>query len=364
MKQHDFIMVVVDKLNKEVNFILVKTTHKASNIAKIYMKEVVRLHGVPKAIVSYRDPMFTSNFWKGLFKFFGTNLNLSILYHSESNGKTERTNGIIEDMLRMCVMDQPSKWEYYIHLVEFSYNNGYRASLKMIPFESLYGRECNTPVIWDNPTDRAVIWPYLLKEMEEHMEKIKQNLKVAQDRKKNYAEKNGVFRYFKVGEHVFLKIKTKRSSLRLGSFPMLAARYCGPFEILEKIGPVAYMLALPSSIRMHNVFYVSLLKKYVPDPNHIIDWNVIQVEHEGEFRVEVVHILEWKLNVLRNKAIGLVKVQWTCYSPKDATWENEENMREEYPQIFDNFEENMWEEYLQIFYNFEENKMRDSILSN
>jgi hypothetical protein len=92
-----------------------------------------------------------------------------------------------------------------------------------------------------------------------------------------------VFRDFKVGEHVFLKVKAKISSLILGSFPKLGARYCGNFEILEKLGPVACMLAFPASMIVHNVFHVSLLKKYVPNPNHIIDWNVIQVEHKGDF---------------------------------------------------------------------------------
>jgi hypothetical protein len=107
MKQHDSIMVVVDKLTKATHFIPVKTTHKETNIADIYMKEVARIHGVPKAIVSDIDPKFTSNFWKGLFKDFGKNLNHSTIYHPESDGKTERTNRIIEDMLRMYVMDQP-----------------------------------------------------------------------------------------------------------------------------------------------------------------------------------------------------------------------------------------------------------------
>jgi uncharacterized protein YueI len=88
MKQHDSIMVVVDKITKETHFILVKTSHKATNIAEIYMKEVARLHGVPKKIMSYRDPKFTSNFLKGLFKGFGTNLTMSTTYHPESNGKT------------------------------------------------------------------------------------------------------------------------------------------------------------------------------------------------------------------------------------------------------------------------------------
>jgi hypothetical protein len=99
---------------------------------------------------------------------------------------------------------------------------------------------------------------------------------------------------FKVREHVFLKVKAKRHSLRLESCPKLAARYCGTFEILENIGSVAYMLAIPGSMRVHNIFHVSLVMKYVPDPNHIIDLNVIQVEHEGDFRVESVCILDQK----------------------------------------------------------------------
>jgi hypothetical protein len=106
----------------------------------------------------------------------------------------------------------------------------------MSPFEALYGRKCNTPVSWDNPTDRAVVGPELLREMEEQMVKIKQNLKASQDRKKIYADKGRTHREFKVGDHVFLKVKAKRSSLKLGNCSKLATRYCGPFEILERIG--------------------------------------------------------------------------------------------------------------------------------
>jgi hypothetical protein len=119
--------------------------------------------------VSDRDPKFTSNFWKGLFKGFRMNLNFSIAYHPETDGQIERVNRVIEDMLRMYVMDKPSKWEDYLHLVELSYNNGYQASLKMSPFEELYNRRCNTLVSWDNPADRTVAGPELLKEMEDQM---------------------------------------------------------------------------------------------------------------------------------------------------------------------------------------------------
>jgi hypothetical protein len=213
-----------------------------------------------------------------LFKGFGTNLNFSTTYHPQTDGKTERVNRIIEGMLRMYVMDNPSKWEYYLHLVEFAYNNGYQASLmRMSPFEALYGRKCDTPVSWDNPVDRVVLGMELLKDMEDQMVKIKKNLKETQDRQKVYAGKNKTAREFKVGEHVLLKVKLKKSSLKFGSCTKLAARLCGPFEILDRIGPVAYILALPTSMNVHNVFHVSLLKKYVHDPNHVIDWHMIQV---------------------------------------------------------------------------------------
>jgi hypothetical protein len=141
-KLHDSIMVVVEKITKAAHFIPLKTTHKAADVVDIFLKEVAQLHGIPKTIVSNRDPKFTSNFWKGLFKGFGTNLNFSTTYHPEFDGQTERVNRVIEDILRMYVMDKPSIWKDYLHLIEFAYNNGYHASLKMSPFEALYGRKC------------------------------------------------------------------------------------------------------------------------------------------------------------------------------------------------------------------------------
>jgi hypothetical protein len=131
-RQHNSIMVVVDKLTKDVHFVLVKMTHTTTNIAEIYMREISKLHGIPKTIVSDKDTNFTSNLWRGLFKRFGTNMNFSISYHPHSYGKIERFNHVIEDMLSMYVMDKPYKWEDYLHLVEFSYNIRYQASLKII----------------------------------------------------------------------------------------------------------------------------------------------------------------------------------------------------------------------------------------
>jgi hypothetical protein len=145
----------------------------------------------------------------------------------------------------------------------------------MSPFEALYGRRCNTLVSWDNLADRTIVGPELLKEMEDQMLKIKKNLKAAKDRHKCYANKNRIHKEFKVDDHVFLKVKANISSLKLGGCAKLAARFFRPFEILERIGPVAYMIALPASMYVNNVFHVSFLKKYIPDVNHVIDWNVI-----------------------------------------------------------------------------------------
>jgi hypothetical protein len=131
------------------------------------MREIARLHGIPRTIVLDRDTKFFSNFQRVFFKGFGTNLNFSTTYHPQSDGKTERVNRVIEDMLRMYVMDKPSKWEHYLHLVEFAYNNGYQASLRMSPFEALYGRKFNNLVSWDNPADRVVLGLEFLKDMED-----------------------------------------------------------------------------------------------------------------------------------------------------------------------------------------------------
>ena len=145
------------------------------------MKEIFKLHGMPKEIVSDRDTKFTSNFWKSLMVGFETKLLFTTAYHPQTHGKTERVNQILEDMLRMHVMHQPKKWEDYLPLVEFAYNNGYQESLKMSPFEILYGRPCNTLVSWSNPVKIITIGPNMLKEMEQQVIKIKHNLKVPQN---------------------------------------------------------------------------------------------------------------------------------------------------------------------------------------
>ena len=133
-------------------------------------------------------------------------------------------------------------------------------------------------------------------------------------------------REFNIGDHVYLKVKAKKSSLNIGSSTKLSPRYYGPFEVLERIGLVAYRLALPASTRAHNFFHVSLLKRYVHDPKHVLNWDVIQVEPAGEFQIKPKCILSKKVTMLWNQEIGQVKVQWEHYGPKEAMWELEDAM--------------------------------------
>jgi hypothetical protein len=229
--------------------------------------------------------------------------------------------------------NKPTKWEEYLHLGEFSYNNDYHTSAKMSPFKALYRRKCTTLISWDNPVDKIMVGLEILHEMERMVKRVQKNLKEAQDLQKSYADLKTRHHEFQIGEHVYIKVKSRRSSLKLRICSKLAPRFCGPFEILTQIGPVMYQLALPTNLKVHNVFHVSLLKRYIHDPTHIIDWNMVQVEPEGEFQVEPLHILDRKETVLRNIAITQVKVQWKHFSPEEVTWELEEDMLKYYPTL-------------------------------
>ena len=169
---------------------------------------------------------------EGSFAYLGTKLNFSTTYHPQTNGQTERVNQVLEYMLHIYVMDKPSKWEDYLHLVEFAYNNGKQASLGMSPCEALYRRRCRTLVTWDNSVNRIFLGPKLLKEMEQEVAKIMQNLKANQDRQKSYADKHRLHE-FSVGDHVYIRVKPRKSSLKPRICAKLSFRYCGPFEVLE-----------------------------------------------------------------------------------------------------------------------------------
>ncbi|GKF78334.1 putative reverse transcriptase domain-containing protein, partial [Tanacetum coccineum] len=122
--------------------------YKMEKLTRLYLKEIVCRHGVPVSIISYRDPRFTSRFWRSLQRSLGTNLDMSTAYHPEIDGQSERTIQTLEDMLRACVIDFGSGSDKHLPLAKFSYNNSYHASIKAVTFEALYVRKCRSPVCW------------------------------------------------------------------------------------------------------------------------------------------------------------------------------------------------------------------------
>jgi transposase InsO family protein len=151
---YDSIWVLVDRLTKAAHFIPVKTTYNNALLVELYMSRIVCLHGISKKIVSDRGTKFTSHFWKQLHEALSTHLKFSLPYHPQTDGQTERTNQILEDMLRAYALQDKIGWDKRLPYAEFTYNNSYQASLKMSPFEALYGRNCRTPLHWDQPGER------------------------------------------------------------------------------------------------------------------------------------------------------------------------------------------------------------------
>jgi hypothetical protein len=216
VKGFDSIGVIVDRLTKIAHFLPVKTSYPVLTYVQVYIVRILSLHGIPKTIVSNLGPQFVSKFWEELHKSLGTKLLHSSAYHPQTSGQAERVNQILEDMLRACVLEFPQKWDECLPLAEFSYNNSYQESIKVAPFEALYGQRCRTPLNWSEPGERWFFRPDLVKEMEEKVQRIIHNLKEAQARQKSYADKRHQPLYFQVGDHVYLRVSPMKGITRFG----------------------------------------------------------------------------------------------------------------------------------------------------
>ena len=214
----------------------------------------------------------------------GTQLSMSIAFHPQTDGQLERTIQILEDMLRACVLDLKGSWEEHFPLVEFAYNNSYQVSIQMAPYEALYGRPCRSPICWTEVGESFITGLDLIRDTSEKVGMIRKRLLTAQSQQKSYADIRRQLQEFEAGDHDFLKVMPKRGVIRFGKRGKLSPTYIGPFEVLERVGTVAYLLALPPSLSsVHEVFHVSMLRKYTPDPTHIVDWGELVVDANWTF---------------------------------------------------------------------------------
>jgi hypothetical protein len=239
-----------------------------------------------------------------------------------------KVNQILEDMLRACVLEFPQKWDECLPLAEFSYNNSYQESIKMAPFEALYGRRCRTPLNWSEPRERWFFRPDMVKEMEEKVQWIKHNLKEAQARQKNYADKQRQPLVFQVNDHVYLKVSPMKGVKHFGVKGKLAPRYICSFLILERCVPVAYRLQLPETLSVvHNVFHVSQLKKCLRVLDQTIDVVDVIWAPDLTYSEHPIRVLDQKDRITRKRTLKFYKVQWNQHTKDEATWETQDFLK-------------------------------------
>ena len=277
VKGNDSIWVIVDRLTKSAHFLPMRINHPIKRLAELYIDEIVRLHGIPPSIVSDRDLRFTSKFWRGLQDALGTKLRLSSAYHPQTDGQTERTIQSLEDLLRACVLDHGGAWDSHLPLIEFTYNNSFHTSIGMAPYEALYGRRCRTPLCWYESGESVVLGPEILQEMTEKIKMIQERMKASQSRQKSYHDKRRKELEFQVDDHVFLRVTRVTGVGRALKSRNLTPHFIGPYQISEKTGEVAYQITLPPLLsNLHDVFHVSQMWKYIPDPSHVIPMDDLQ----------------------------------------------------------------------------------------
>nr|GEV73606.1 retrotransposon protein, putative, Ty3-gypsy subclass [Tanacetum cinerariifolium] len=257
---------------------------------------------------------------KTVQKALRTRLDMSMAYHPQTDGQSERTIYTLEDMLRACVIDFGGSWDVHLPLAEFSYNNSYHSSIRYSPFEALYGRKCRSPVLWAEIGESNLIGPELIQETTDKVVLIKEKLKAARDRQKSYADNRCKSLEFEVGDKVMLKVSPWKGVIRFGKKDKLAPRYVGPFEILERIGPVAYRLRLPKELSgVQDTFHVSNLKKCLLDASLHVLLDEIKIDKAIRFVEELVEIIDHEVERLKHSRISLVKVRWNSKRDPEFT---------------------------------------------
>ena len=290
-KGHNAIAVFVDKLTKYVYAVPCSNTSDATDWAHMYVEHVVQHQGLSEVIISDRGPHFISTFNKALAARLGIKWNLSTARHPQTDGQTERVNRVIEDVMRHFVSPKMLDWDSWLCLAQFAIHNAWHETTQQTPFFLNLGRAPRTPLDILLPKKGDVDNPASCKfagNLQQLVARARKLTIAAQQRQKRYCDAKHIPAVFAVNEEVLLS--TSGLQLKISGTNKLAPRYLGPFKILERIGQVTYRLELPVSMKIHDVFHVSLLKRYLwdrtgridpPPPPEVID-------DEPEWEVETI----------------------------------------------------------------------------
>jgi len=257
------ILVVVDRFSKGAHFGALPTSFTAFKVASLFLNIICKYHGLPRSLVSDRDPIFISRFWRELFKLCGTKLRMSTSYHPETDGQTKVLNRVLEQYLRSFVHTKPNTWHQFLPLAEWSFNTAAHSSTGLSPFEIIYGK---TPpsipnYLFGSSTVEAV--DSLLSSRTQTLNILHRKLQKAQEKMKFYADKKRRDHTFTIGDLVYVKLQPYRQHSITGTtYSKLSKRFYGPYKIVEQFGPVAFKLDLPPNSKIHPVFHCSLLKPH------------------------------------------------------------------------------------------------------
>jgi hypothetical protein len=322
------LLTVVDRFSKYAHFIPLGHPYTASSVARAFFQEIVRLHGFPESIVSDRDPVFTGHVWRDLFRHAGVKLRMSSAFHPQTDGQSEAVNKTITMYLRCLTGDRPRDWLDWLPWAEFCYNSAYHTALQTSPFQVVYGRPPPDLLPYAQGHARTEAVDDLLGSRDEFLADVRARLLQAQEHARRFYDANHRDLEFAVGDWVLLRMLHRHTkNLVPGGRGKLAPKYAGPFQVLGRIGEVAYRLQLPDGARIHDVFHVGVLKPFRGTPPSSVP--ALPPLRHGRPLQHPVRVLRSELR----RGVWHVLVEWAGMPVSEATWEPVPTFREAHPSF-------------------------------
>ncbi|WVZ84441.1 hypothetical protein U9M48_031473 [Paspalum notatum var. saurae] len=338
------ILSVVDRFSKYCHFIPLAHAYTAESVAQAFFTDIVRLHGVPRSMVSDRDPVFTSSFWRELMRLMGTKLHMSSAFHPQSDGQTEAANRVIVMYLRCFTGDCPRQWLRWLPWAEYIYNMAHQSSLRDTPFRVVYGREPPSIRSYEPGETRVEAVAQEMEAREAFLADVRYRLEQAQAVQKHHYDKSHRLVTYQVGDWALLRLRQRAAaSLPRTVTGKLKPRYVSPYRVSELINDVAVRLELPPGAHLHDVFHVGVLKKFVGAPPESPP--VLPPILDGAVVPDPARVVRARLA----RGVRQVLVQWRGEPAASATWENYDDFRAQHP-AFQLEDELVFEEGRDVIY--------------
>jgi hypothetical protein len=319
------ILSIVDRFSKYCHFVPLAHPYTAASVAHAFFTDIVRLHGIPQSIISDRDPVFTSTFWKELMRLMGTKLHMTSAFHPQSDGQTEAANRIIVMYLRCFTGDRPRQWLRWLPWAEYTYNTAYQTSLRDTPFRVVYGRD--PPSIRSNEPGVAAV-AQDMEAREAFLADVRYHLEQAQASQKLHYDRQHRQVSYQVGDWALLRLRQRAaSSLPRMTTGKLKPRFVGPYRVVEIINDVVVRLELPQGARLHDVFHVGVLKKFIGAPP--ASPPALPAIHNGAVIPEPLRVEQARLA----RGVRQVLEHWQGEPAESASWEDLGEFRSKYPDF-------------------------------